>query len=408
MGQLRIEIDQSYDLGLGLGMEGVDAVVVLEQLEDDVILHYSVSDSVDYQWFYLLPDSIAVEKSRLERDTLLSVRADKEGTYQLKMPDTSLYFAVVDFSKYQVDLDTVWVDDAGDSCQTLRLYAKLKERSPIFVYSSVADSSFVLPSPNTLFKWENVSDAEAIPLEQSAPYQDTLYTCSPYSEDFFADNALAVKYATPDTMSAEVYEAKAVYVGELEASIADEDGLSNKLKNSRVTEGSAPLDVTYTISPSASINYSYWWIWDQDEAQPNGAIYRFEEQVTHSFVKYVPNGYRIKVEVGNDYCIATDSTEVKVYESGLEAPNIMVLSGAYGKYKLAYQSIDPETFRATIYDRWGRRIYQWTDPDGGWDGRSPVTQSFVSPGVYYCAVKARGTDGKKHDDLFEITAIKGK
>ena len=406
--QLTVNTNLSYDVGHAETIVGLDTIVIFEHLDNTTTLTYTFQDSTDVEWYFLLPDSASRSLVRSKQTLSTTVNIDKSGTYQLKTPEASRYFAVVDYSLFQGHLDSVWVDDSGDSCQSLRLCAHMQPYDSIAVYSPNQDRSYALDVPVTYFRWENVQDSTAQAIRQAAPFQDTTYTCYTYAEDFFTSNDLLVKYYNPDTLTTVLYEAKAVSLGTLLAEIVEEDGLINQLKASSVNEGSAPLDVTYTIDPSASVEYSDWWVWDASEDQPNSSIYPFEEQITYTFFNYVPNGYRVKVEVGNQYCTTADSTEIKVYDSALEAPNIMVLSGEYGKYKIAYQSIDPESFRATIYDQWGRRIYQWNDPDGGWDGRSPVTQAYVSPGVYYCAVKARGTDGKKHDNIFEITAIKRK
>lgn len=407
-GQVLVSTDNSYDIGSDSDMEWIDTIVVMEYIEEGDSLSYLFADSADYEWYFFLPDSLPKLLVPLSRNTKASVALSLSGTYQLKTADTSFYFAVLDDSEFQAKLDTVWVDDSGDSCQSLRLRVRSLQRDSAFVFSPKDSTSYLLVEPTTYYQWENVDDSASTSLSQAAPFQDTVYFCSPFSDDFFPDNEMQVQYYMPDTLATVLYEAKAVSLGELFADIVDDDPLTNRLTSSSKTEGSAPLDVTYTITPSSSVDYSDWWVWDITEDQPNSSIYPFQDQITYTFLEYVTNGYRVKVEVGNNFCQATDSTEIKVYESGLEAPNVMVLDGSYGKYKLAYQSIDPETFRATIYDRWGRRLYQWTDPDGGWDGRSSLTDAFVSPGVYYCSVRARGTDGKKHDDLFEITAIQRK
>jgi hypothetical protein len=75
---------------------------------------------------------------------------------------------------------------------------------------------------------------------------------------------------------------------------------------------------------------------------------------------------------------------------------------------VAYLSIDPSSFKAAVYDRNGRLMYKWEDPTGGWDGRSPVTGAYVSPGAYYYSIQARGTDGIKYELMGDVNVIREK
>ncbi len=407
VGQFSVSSDNTFDFGKDNHIFGIDDIVIFEKLDESDELSYLFTDSIDFEWHYHTSFSDSLIMSSQGKDTLAVLDSLQQGLYELKTVTDSFYFFIVDFSDYQHELDSVWIQDEGDSCNTIRLFARLI-RQDISVYDKINDSIHLLFDPVTTYKWENFSKEQSSPYSIDAPYQDTSYLCSPYSADFFESNDLFVKYDSPDTMTTLQYDAIAVSLGTLEKSIPEDDDKINRFKASSITEGSAPLDVTYTVSPTEAVEYSSWWIWDVNNDQPSSPTYRYQDKVTHSFVKYVLNGYRVKVEVGNEFCHVSDSAEVTVFDSSLEAPNVLVLSGEYGKFKLAYQSIVPETFKATIYNRWGRRIYSWDDPDGGWDGRSVLTDAFVSPGVYYCAVKARGTDGKKHDTIFEITVIRGK
>ena len=58
--------------------------------------------------------------------------------------------------------------------------------------------------------------------------------------------------------------------------------------------------------------------------------------------------------------------------------------------KNGYRSL--VTFKACIFNRWGQKLYEWTDPAGGWDGRFKGQD--VKDGVYFVIVNARGADGR--------------
>lgn len=98
---------------------------------------------------------------------------------------------------------------------------------------------------------------------------------------------------------------------------------------------------------------------------------------------------------------------VSISESRLEMPNAFSPNGdehnPIYKAKEGYQSL--VEFRATIYNRWGQKLYEWTDPAGGWDGTyngKPVKQ-----GVYFCLVKAKGADGRKFVIRTDVNLLRG-
>ncbi|MBI5539109.1 MAG: gliding motility-associated C-terminal domain-containing protein [Bacteroidia bacterium] len=55
-----------------------------------------------------------------------------------------------------------------------------------------------------------------------------------------------------------------------------------------------------------------------------------------------------------------------------------------------------ETFHAVILNRWGKKLYEWDNAEGGWDGK--IGKSEASPGVYYYIITAKG----KKDVDFEF------
>ena len=89
-----------------------------------------------------------------------------------------------------------------------------------------------------------------------------------------------------------------------------------------------------------------------------------------------------------------DPITVSISESELVFPNAFSPNGdgindVY-KAKKGFKSI--VEFHAVIFNRWGNKIYEWDDPNKGWDGTyngKPVAQ-----GVYFVNVKAKGADGR--------------
>lgn len=63
-------------------------------------------------------------------------------------------------------------------------------------------------------------------------------------------------------------------------------------------------------------------------------------------------------------------------------------------------------FHATIYNRWGQKIYEWDDVRGdGWDGK--FNGRDVKQGVYYVLVKAKGADGRDFVIKKDVNLLRG-
>ena len=73
------------------------------------------------------------------------------------------------------------------------------------------------------------------------------------------------------------------------------------------------------------------------------------------------------------------------------------------KPKEGYQNI--KEFHAYIYNRWGQKLFEWSDPATGWDGT--YNGKPVKEGVYFCLVKAKGADGKTYEIKRDVNLLRG-
>ena len=102
----------------------------------------------------------------------------------------------------------------------------------------------------------------------------------------------------------------------------------------------------------------------------------------------------------------TDSTATTVTDSKLSMPNAFSPNGdGHNDIYRAKEQQNLVEFRAYIFNRWGQKLYEWTDPAEGWDGTyggKPVKQ-----GVYYVLVKARGADGIVYNIRKDVNLLRG-
>ena len=62
-------------------------------------------------------------------------------------------------------------------------------------------------------------------------------------------------------------------------------------------------------------------------------------------------------------------------------------------------------FHAYIFNRWGQKLFEWTDPTDGWDGTHNGNP--VKEGVYFILCKAKGTDGQNFTIRKDVNLLRG-
>lgn len=167
-------------------------------------------------------------------------------------------------------------------------------------------------------------------------------------------------------------------------------------------EGSAPVEIRFEARPENLDSYTAYYEWrfytQGNESSPY--IIRYDENTAYTFmtsgqtfidllITFVDGKDTINYEMDEPFVVS-------VSESKLEMPNAFSPNGdgindVY-KAKDGWQSI--VSFKAAIFTRWGKKLYEWNDPDGGWDGK--VNGHVVPDGAYYCVVQAKGADGKNY------------
>lgn len=178
----------------------------------------------------------------------------------------------------------------------------------------------------------------------------------------------------------------------------------NEMKVDSPLGGSAPVEVTFEAEVSDAAVYHEWEM--AHDAEFVQSFWRTSDlSFTHTFRE---NGtVYVRLTAANDAGICeffSDTYEVYIGESDLKCPNAFsptTSPGVNDEWKVSYKSI--VEFDCQIFDRQGRRLAQLTDPADGWDGR--YGGKFVSNGVYFYVIKAKGADGKEYKLSGDINII---
>lgn len=186
----------------------------------------------------------------------------------------------------------------------------------------------------------------------------------------------------------------------------DDEG--NEVESNSDFAGQAPLTVTFRANPANMSAYTPVYEWHfRKEGDEREMMVRYEEDTQYTFTESGTTHVTLKVRL-NSEGEQLDSTlfRVTISESKLSFPNAFSPNGDghNDTFKAKeYQSI--VDFHAYIFNRWGQKLYEWSDPAGGWDGT--YNGKDVKEGTYFLLVKARGADGRKYDIRRDVNILRG-
>jgi gliding motility-associated-like protein len=167
------------------------------------------------------------------------------------------------------------------------------------------------------------------------------------------------------------------------------------------SEYSGPLEIAFYSNPTPAVLYYQWAIYKSTEC----IVTRQDPNIRYTFME--PGAYRVVCKVNNSEC-TTDSSEVSVQisESYLAVPNVFTPNGdgKNDEFRVSYRSL--REFHCWVYNRWGKLVYEWTDPAKGWDGT--INGRPASEGAYFYVVRAMGTDAPKNASYIGIKAVYAK
>lgn len=181
--------------------------------------------------------------------------------------------------------------------------------------------------------------------------------------------------------------------------------------------GSAPIVGRFVANPSndAGWNATYEWRFTL-EGEESPYLNRYEQDTEYTFTKAGSHAIVLyatfvqgtdTVSFTEEYWSDMQPIRVTVSESKLEMPNAFSPNGDgindIYKAKSGWQSL--VEFKATIFSRWGQKMFEWTDPNDGWDGT--FNGHDAKQGVYYVNVEARGADGRKYHIKRAVNLLRG-
>lgn len=151
-------------------------------------------------------------------------------------------------------------------------------------------------------------------------------------------------------------------------------------------------DSTSNGGSESAISYQYEFFENSDTSQ----LLTTTDKV---FILERPGEYTSRVVARYQQCsnVFTSEEYIRVDSSLLEIPNVFTPNEDGANDYFQVKALSLRTFSGRIMNRWGRVVYEWTDPktlEKGWNGRNMNDGQPAAPGTYYYIISATGYDDK--------------
>lgn len=340
--------------------------------------------------WYRLPDTITPVVSGVDY-----LYAEHGEGYMIKVGEQREVFWVFDYDSLRADITAI---DAALSCSETELH--LEGTIPPMQYTNLQGKRCTYPRQCRVnymdAMWSTDSEAWVDSLaQQEADFRQTIVVgASPVATDFtISDPLAALLELTEDSLRSAVYAPMALKANPLAVvtTRGKEGEPSNEVERpidpSELIRRSAPLIITFR-SNALNADYYQWNIYRGSDR----ILQRNEAQHQYTFTE--PGNYRAVVGMSNSHGCQLDSVEflISVSESMLTVPNVFTPNGdgMNDEFRVVYRSI--KEFHGWVYNRWGHKVYEWTDPSKGWDGT--IGGRPAAEGAYYYVIRALGTDAE--------------
>lgn len=388
----------------------IDYLVMMYEITTASEISVSLPDpGLTVNW-YRYPDLQFVSNQvSISPDDHTGYLARITGTVNGQPYNEELSVWVIDYKLYQPTLNALKTSDPQTSvCDKLTL--TLDGVIPEMYYQTKNGLKQVLGRNFTLqyetLEWNDgwvskqvenqiVVDDNTIEIDDP-PYKDTYFTLT--GDQFAADLNVAFS-----TIQSSLYQAiRVISKIKTEATVRVEKQEADRPESITTVSGSAPLEINFSaISNTPVANYFRWEI-----STGNAAPFIVRTGEIHRYIFNEAGTFTVKLVTENAYCSYTDSVVIKVSESALYAPNVFTpnADGFNDEFRVAYKSIIE--FDCWIFNRWGTKIYHWSDPQKGWDGT--YKGKAVSEGAYFYVIKAKGSDGIEYNLKGDINLLRGR
>ncbi len=398
---------------------GIQAVYIANGLSG-ITISYTADNGKSVHW-YSYKQSLA-DKVLINASLVNVVNNGSTSTYSITAPEDASGYLVeedgvlkstlwmIDYSKHLPRLNSITAT-ASDDCSSKFVTLSIDKSDKILYYGNSGGefnlkmqyklqydkltwdaTSSTFTNSTVITGWQNIGSATTV----DAPLKDTKFTLI---GDYIADYL-----GMSQSVSSDVYSEKFTepYIVATQATHGADNEVSTTGTNG--LGGSAPAEITFKGYSNEPVTAYYTWtIYNKKDLK--NWIARYNDK-TISYTFNDAGNYVVYLVAANSTasCQDTASVEFSISESFLDLPNYFTPNASEGQndeYKVAYKSL--VSFKATIFNRWGNKLFEWTDPSKGWDGK--YNGKYVTPGVYFVVIEAKGSDGVQYKKARDINIL---
>jgi gliding motility-associated-like protein len=166
-----------------------------------------------------------------------------------------------------------------------------------------------------------------------------------------------------------------------------------------VLEGYMPLNVVFFNQSTGGTIYN----WDFGDGN------EFLSSNTNNVgnVYDTPGFFEVTLTVTNEGgCTDVATGIIEVYDLAiLNAFNVFTPNGDGLNDRFVFEVNGIRSFECIVFDRWGKEITRWSDPNGGWDGKIEGGRD-ADEGTYFYVVKAQGFDDTNFNKEGDVTLMR--
>ncbi|MDU1889756.1 MAG: gliding motility-associated C-terminal domain-containing protein [Dysgonomonas sp.] len=323
-------------------------------------------------------------------------------------------FWIIDYNIHQPILTSIEAIESDDKCDYLKLLMPKSDELSFYGTSGIKKDiqrKYTLSYDNLV--WNDDEDKKRF--EQKAIIKESLFGTetvieAPLNDTHFRleGDQFAKHFNLTKTIESALYKAVAV-----EAHIVEERINGGKAENEKPPgEGTNSFNVPITMNfygygNEPTTAYYKWLIYNKQDLNNPIAQRTDRDFLDYKFEDFGDFIVKLEVTDRTSSCTKETTYELNLSDSYLDIPNYFspgASPGSNDEFRVAYRSL--VRFKCTIFNRWGVKLYEWTDPAKGWDGK--YKGKYVNTGVYYYVIIAEGSDGKKYKKGGDINIFKGR
>lgn len=371
--------------------QGIDYLFVFNGINNNTSLQYTGSGT-SVNWYRFSDQSTAITNQSV------NYNVENATGYILDVDGKKTTIWVIDYQQYLPVFSSLTPQNKPkEQCEDM--YMDLKANIPVITYHSAAGATFTIDRKFKLSynskewaskAWKDLAITNTVKLPDTEIYVNPAPLCDTrfkVTGDQFAED---LGISPLPSVESSFYSAVAV-----EAHIVTTTSTRSELQEDQypstqsAVSGSAPLDIFFESNANVPVALYYKW----DIYKNKELLYtRSDKDQRYTFSE--PGTYKVKVTASSDYCQHSDSVDITVAESAMQVPKAFTPNGdgKNDEFRVAYRSL--KTFKCWVFNRWGRKIYYWDDPQKGWNGTHNGRK--LRAGAYIYIIEAKGTDNVDH------------